>query len=284
MKSSKSFDIRDIALQKTLSREDELAIFTRLGDLRSLDEKTSSEDQEIKQLVEHLVRANIRFVVMVAKNYERKRVLPLEDLIAEGMIGLLQAIDRFDVTTENKFVSYLVWWVRNSIYYALVKGKGTSAHFYNKAAGITKRIDKVEQEAGRKVSLSSVFEDLGLSYDEILAYEGVSSDITSLDELQGTDDGAGEWARSIEDQENEWPSDAMEEDAYNTTIRKAVDKLGHREAYIVKAMMGLLGNKPMTLKEVGLDVGLTHERTRQLYRIGLHNLSKDPSLIGLTEA
>jgi RNA polymerase primary sigma factor len=284
VKVNKFFDIRNAALKRTLSREDEQAIFARLDDLRGRENPTPKEEGEIAQIVDYIVKANIKFVVMVANNYERKRALPMEDLIAEGLIGLLQAIYRFDIKTGNKFVSYLVWWVRNGIYYALVKDKGTSAHFYNKTSIIGKKIDKIEQSIGKKAHLSSIFEDLNLSHVEVMAYEGVSSDILSIDNLQDEyeEAGSGLWSQVMEDHEAESPEDVLDDQIMKDALEGALDELGHREAYIVRAMTGLLGNKPMSFKDVGIDIGLTHERTRQIYKDGIAKLSNNPLLRELT--
>jgi len=280
MQKGNAFDIRNVALQKMLSREDEFAIFTRLNTLQGTSNRTELQDLEIDQLIDRLVKANIRFVVMVAQNYEKKGILPLEDLIAEGLIGLLEAIDRFDVSTQNKFVSYLVWWVRNRIYYAIVKGKGTTHHFYNKASKITKKIEKVEQAKSGKVNLASLFEDMGLTTDDIYSYESVLFDSTSLDEMNESEDpnSFGQWEKAMFDSEAKTPYEDYEVLEQSQVITEALSKLEYRERYIVRAMTGLLGNRPMTLKAVGLDIGLTHERTRQLYRSALGKLKGDTGL------
>jgi len=270
MNDLNSFDIRDAASAKVLSREEEFFLFGRLRQLEEfLAEEHRNEWVEDKErIVDQIIRHNIRFAVKVAKSFERRSALVLEDLISLSTMGLLSAIDVFDHSSGNKFITYAVWHIRNHIHKALIEDHETSAHFYNRTAGL--KID---------VATSESLTDAGITSDHIESFLFVHARKMSLDAPLSSDDPRGTTVSDlIADSNTDSPDEEYIQNETKNIILGEVDKLDSRSAYVVKAMHGVGGVNPVNLEQAGRDIGYSREQARKIYVEAIHTLRGSPVL------
>ena len=249
----------------TIEEEVEYAQRIRQGDRRALDK---------------LVRANLRFVVSVAKQYQNQG-LSLPDLINEGNLGLIKAAEKFDETRGFKFISYAVWWIRQSILQALAEQSRIVRLPLNQVGAlnkITKQLAKFEQEHERRPSIEELADILGQPEDKIADTLKVSGRHISVDApfVEGEDN-------SLLDilTDNDAPSTdrSLINESLATEIERMLEQLPERERQIVGMFFGITTGKEMTLEEIGTQLDLTRERVRQLKDKAVKKLRANPSLI-----
>jgi len=252
--------LQEIGKVSLLTAEDEikLAIKIRQGDAEAL---------------EKLTRANLRFVVSVAKQYQNQG-LSLGDLINEGNLGLIKAAKRFDETRGFKFISYAVWWIRQSILQALAEQSRIVRLPLNRV-GVLNRIGKayrnLEQEYEREPSAEELAKELEMDVQEISETLQVSSKHLSFD-APFTQDDENRLLDVIEDDEQSAPDTSLMSESLNAEIEKALSKLSEQEAEIIKLYFGLGDDQPMTLEEIGDRFNLTRERIRQIKEKAIRRL------------
>ncbi len=242
----------DIAGSEPLSREREaeLAIKIRQGDTQARDE---------------LATANLRFVVDIAREY-RHRGLPLEDLIAIGNMGLLEATKRFDETKGFKFITYAVWWIRQAIKQTLSKKNReiylplAHQHFLGDLNETTRAL---EQELGKEPSLEQVTERLKLSSEKMktMLQESVST-IPFEQPVDGNKDRT--LGSLLSDTTQEPPDASVLRESFKNQIKQLMNCLNAQEKGIIELYFGLNGKESMTLEEIGSHLGRTRERVRQV--------------------
>ena len=245
----------------TREEEDELTRLAKLG------------DQTAK---ERLINANLRFVVSVAKKYQNQG-LPLMDLIAEGNVGLLTAIEKFDPDMGYHFISYAVWWIRQSILKALSEKTKLIRLPLNKMNDLLhiERIIEEAQNKGKNLDSSEIAMKLGISKETVEEVLSISRDYLSFDyKLHNTQDSStlGE----IINDEKENPEENFEKSYVKDIIDQVLDTLTEREKKIIKMRFGLDNNEPLSLQEIGKEFKLTKERIRQIEKKALRKL-KHPS-------
>jgi RNA polymerase primary sigma factor len=211
-----------------------------------------------------LVRSNLRFVVSVAKRYQNLGV-PLADLINEGNVGLIHAAGRFDETKEIKFISYAVWWIRQAILQALAE-QGRIVRIPMNRTGEVSRMTraraKLRQELGRDPSVKELATARGISQEEVELTLLLTQSYVSLDApTSTTDDGRlMDYLPS-----NDIGADRRVFDqALDATINEALSSLKTREAKVLRLYYGLDDQNPMTLQQIGAQLGVTRERVRQI--------------------
>jgi RNA polymerase primary sigma factor len=240
------------------AREGELAIRIQQGDMQARDE---------------LVQANLRFVVDVAKGYQH-RGLPLADLIGAGNLGLLTAAERFDGARGCKFISYAVWWIRQSILQTLAEQTRTVRLPMNKV-GLLHHLAKVSeplwQSTGEEPGVADLAEAVGVSVQEVQETLRVARNVRSLDGI--TDEGEEHSLLDILPDVNQDPPDTealrMSDQALTERVLASLDE---REGYVLRLYFGLIGSKGMTLEQIGRQIGVTRERVRQIKERGLEKL------------
>ena len=261
--------LRDISRTELLTPEEEAELAERVG-------RGDSEARE------HMIRANLRLVVKIAQDYANNG-LPLVDLIAEGNIGLMTAVDRFDPDRGAKFSTYSAWWINQSIKRALSNQSKTirlPAHMVDKIARLRRISAILTEELGRVPSDEELSEELGIPTQKISRLKRASQRPTSLD--APVNDGEGiNFGEIIGDEKAVHPLEALEEKTLMGQLGDLLEVLDEREQRIIDARYGLDGNKPLKLEEVGGEFGVTRERIRQLQakalgkmRRALHRIEK----------
>ncbi len=260
--SSVSLYMKDIERVPLLSRDEEytLALRAKNGDSYARN---------------RLLEANLRFVVSIAKQYQN-RGLPLADLISEGNLGLMTALDKFEPEKGYHFISYAVWWIRQSILKAIGEKSRMIRLPMNRAADLAQVMQakaKIEKDGECEVSIEDLAVECGMSKEDIVELMQISREVSSLDAPVGADESAsfGDFIES----ENDKPDEVVMEEALKASVNKILDTLPERERTIIELRFGLNNKKPMSLKEVGELYNLTKERIRQIEKKVLGQLAED---------
>lgn len=232
--------------------------------------------EEEQKALEDLTTANLRFVVSVAKNYQNQG-LSLSDLINEENVGLIKAARRFDETRGFKFISYAVWWIRQSILRAIVEYSRMVRLPLNKVSNYNKvneaYITFVQQNE-REPSHQELSEIMGIPENEISSMLNNTTRHMSLDAPLGGDEGNSTMLDLIQEIDGEAPDEDLMKKSLIQEVKFGLKRLSPREIEILSDYYGLSGNNPQTLEEIGNKHGLTRERVRQIRDRSLRRLQK----------
>jgi RNA polymerase primary sigma factor len=250
----------DIATSTPLSREREVALAAQIkeGDMQARNE---------------LVQANLRFVIDVAKHYQN-RGLSLSDLIAAGNLGLLTAADRFDGAKGFKFISYAVWWIRQSILQTLAEHVRTVRLPLNKLS-LLKDISEVSRRLGQGCEgdpdLEEIAAELDLPADQIADAMISARPVRSLDEIFEDDDKRSLMNTLVDHLQSSPDADLLHESARGQ-VDNILSHLSEREQFVIRRYFGLDGDEALTLDRIGSQIGVTRERVRQIKESALSKL------------
>ncbi len=252
--------LQEIGEVPLLSPEEEIDLARRI----------KKNDQDA---LERLTKANLRFVVSVAKQYQNQG-LSLGDLINEGNLGLIKAAKRFDETRGFKFISYAVWWIRQSILQALAEQSRVVRLPLNRVGALNKigkAFSNLEQEFEREPSASEIAEELEMTAYEVSDTLKISGKHLSLDAPfnQGDDN---RLLDVIEDDQQQPPDDLLLNESLRIEVQRALTTLSDREAEVIKLYFGLEREHPLTLEEIGERFSLTRERVRQIKEKAIRRL------------
>ncbi len=270
-----------MARQSKKYRDEDRSLDLSLKEIGETPLITAAEEVKLAKLIragdqtalEKLTKANLRFVVSVAKQYQNQG-LSLADLINEGNIGLIKAAKRFDETRGFKFISYAVWWIRQAILQALAEQSRIVRLPLNRV-GTLHKIGKVsaalEQELGRDPSADEIASELALTEGEVSDTLKISNSHLSLDApFSASEDNS--LIDVLEDEAQPSPDEELLTDSLRSEIEKALDTLTPREAEVINLYFGLNHEKALTLEEIGARFNLTRERVRQIKEKAIRRL------------
>ena len=251
--------LQEIGHEDLLTVDDEVELARRVkqGDRRAMDK---------------LIKANLRFVVSVAKQYQNQR-LTLSDIIEEGNLGLIKAAQKFDETRGFKFISYAVWWIRQSILQALADQSRIVRLPLNQVGALNKinaALSKFEQENQRKPSSEELAEYLGMEEEQIDGLFQIKGHHVSVD-APFTDEDDNSLLDVMYDSEAPQTDDSSMKNSLSIEIERALHQLPERERKVLKMFFGI-GGREMSLEEIGEELNLTRERVRQIKEKGIRHL------------
>ena len=257
--------LADIAKENLLTTDEEVELARRIkaGDQIALDK---------------LVRANLRFVVSVAKQYQNQG-LSLQDLINEGNLGLVKAAQRFDETRGFKFISYAVWWIRQSILQAVAEQARIIRLPMNQVgamAKVKKAMSLLEQQLQRRPTTKEIADLIGLPEDKVEQLLGLNSRVVSTDAPLDDDDDANFLDVFVSNDETQTDT-IVEQESTSKAIRKSLDMLTDKERTIVSMYFGLGTSREYSLEEIAMKLNLSRERTRQIRDRALKRLQSGPN-------
>ena len=224
---------------------------------------------------EHLIKANLRLVVKIARDYSDYG-LPLADLISEGNIGLMKAVDKFDPEKGGKLSTYAAWWIKQSIKRALSNQSKTIrllVHMIDKLAKVRRISALLSEDLGRLPTNEELSEELGIPLKKLVLLKQYAMRPVSLDAPLGDDDGT-HLGEMVQDEKAVDPSMTLENSNLHGELDELLDSLDEREAHIIDHRFGLNGKKPLTLEEISRDFGVSRERIRQVQNIALAKMKK----------
>ena len=254
--------LREISKTDLLTREEEVELAARI----------KKGDKEARA---HMIKANLRLVVKIAQDYSRYG-LPLADLISEGNIGLMKAVERFDPEKGGKLSTYGSWWIKQSIKRALANQSKTirlPVHMVDKIAKMRRISALLTESIGREPTDDELAEELGLPSRKLSLLKRASQRPVSLDAPVNEDESIG-LSDIIGDERAQSPLDALVDKNIHHQLDDLLEVLDDREHRIIGARFGLNGKKAMTLEEVGREFGVTRERIRQLQNVALEKMRK----------
>src|SRR6266576_4365563 len=222
-----------------------------------------------------MINSNLRLVVTIAKDYAN-RGLPLLDVIAEGNIGLMTAVDRFEPSKGAKLSTYAAWWIRQSIKRALSNQGKTirlPVHLGDKISKMRRVALQMSEELGREPTDDELGEEIGIAAGKVSQLKTVSIRPASLD-APISDDDSTEFGEIVGDEEAMTPFELLRDKNLRNEVGGLLEVLDDRERKIIFSRFGLDGGKPKTLEEVGKKFGVTRERIRQLQNIALSKLRR----------
>ena len=273
--------MRQLKISKQITNRESQSLDKYLQEIGKVDLLTPDEEVDLARRIregdqlalEKLTKANLRFVVSVAKQYQNQG-LSLGDLINEGNLGLIKAGQRFDETRGFKFISYAVWWIRQSILQALAEQSRIVRLPLNRVGSlnkISKTFSMLEQKYEREPSPDELAEVLDVSTSEVVDTMKISGRHVSMDApfIQGEDN---RLLDVLENDNEETPDFGLMTDSLRREVQRALSTLTQREADVISFYFGLNGEHAMTLEEIGERFNLTRERVRQIKEKAIRRL------------
>jgi len=263
VKSDLEVYLKQIDESPLLNREEEVMLARRIRDEGCMASR------------EHMVRSNLRLVVSIAKRY-MNRGLPLQDLIEEGNIGLMKAVENFDPEYGARFSTYGTWWIKQAIKRALINAVQPihiPAYMVELIAKWKKASRDLEEELGRQPNTKELSERMELPEKKVRIIKKAVRACQRPSQEGGFNDDAPTMGEVIADERQMPPDEAVLLEDDLATIAQLLDAIDDREATILRLRYGLTGDEPLTLKEIGVVVGLTRERVRQIEIEALRKLN-----------
>ncbi len=275
--------MRQLKITKQITNRETQSLDKYLLEISKYDLISAEEEVDLavkirggdENALQKLTKANLRFVISVSKQYQNQG-LSLSDLINEGNLGLIKAAQRFDEKRGFKFISYAVWWIRQSILQAIAEHARIVRLPLNKIGSINKinkAYSSLEQEYERPPSASEVAETLDVSEKEVKKAQHISGRHVSMDAPLGSDSENDMYA-VFANPDQESNEDDLLEGALGDELGRILETLSARETDIIKLYFGIGQSYPLTLEEIGDKFDLTRERVRQLKEKGLRKLKQ----------
>jgi len=266
-----------------MADDSETSIKTYLREIRQTSLLTPQEEIELAARIKKgdqkarawMIKANLRLVVKIARDYSNLG-LPLLDLISEGNIGLMKAVERFDPAKGGKLSTYGAWWIKQAIKRAMANQSKTirlPVHLIDKIYKLNRASHKMSEELGREPTDEELSEEIGISRAKLSQLKTVSIRPASLDAPIGDDD-SSEFGEIVGDRDAQTPFELFRDKNMRDELSELLEVLDDRQREIIFKRFGLDGGKPETLEEVGRKFGVTRERIRQLQNIALAKLRR----------
>ncbi len=276
--------MRQLKIQHQITNRDSLALEKYLQDISKLDLLTPEREVELakrikmgeKEALEELTQANLRFVVSVAKQYQNQG-LSLSDLINEGNLGLIKAAKRFDETKGFKFISYAVWWIRQSILQSLVEQSRMIRLPLNKVDAyqkMNKVLVKFLQENQRRPTARELSDLTGLSIKDVRELLQIQNRHVSIDAPMEEDDDSKAMVDNLKADMGQMPNNKLMGESLKNEVKQVLSILSKREADIVAHYYGLNNRPALSLEDIAHHCGLTRERVRQIKERAIRRLRK----------
>ena len=277
--------MRQLKISKQITNRDTGTLDKYLSDIAKEHLLTADEEVELAQRIkdgdqvalDKLVRANLRFVVSVAKQYQNQG-LSLQDLINEGNLGLVKAAQRFDETRGFKFISYAVWWIRQSILQAVAEQARIIRLPMNQVgamAKMKKAISILEQKLERRPTTKEIADVIGMDEDKVEQLLSLNTRHVSTDAPLDDSDDANFLDIFVQDDEVETDA-AVEQESTSKAIRHSLDMLSEKERTILRMYFGLGTPREYSLEEIAMKLDISRERTRQIRDRALKRLKSAP--------
>jgi len=277
-------DDEAVAEKKVRSRYDsDSAIKLYLREIGKVPLLTPQEEIELAARIkqgdeearEHMIKANLRLVVKIAHDYDGLG-LPLLDLINEGNMGLMKAVERFDPAKGGKLSTYGAWWIKQSIKRALANQSKTirlPVHLVDKISRMRRVAMRLQEALGREPTDAELAEEMDMTPARVAQLRRAAIRPTSLDAPIGDDD-SNTYAEVVADDRAEDPYEQLEEKTVTHLLGELIEQLDERERAILRHRFGLDGGREKTLEEVGEEFGVTRERIRQIQNLALAKLRR----------
>jgi len=276
--------MRQLKITASITSRENDSLEKYLTEIARIDLVTPEEEADLARRIrsgdehalEKLTKANLRFVVSVAKQYQGHG-LTLSDLINEGNVGLIKAARKFDETKGFKFISYAVWWIRQSIMLAIVEHSRLIRLPLNKAGNVSK-VNKLttrfEQEHEREPTPEEIADNLHLKDEDVRDIIAANIRHVSMDAPLGADSDDGSMADVIADTGEAGPDSSMITESLRSEIASALKVLSGREAEVISAYYGINGSAILTVEEIARKFNLSRERVRQIKERAIRRLRK----------
>lgn len=275
--------MRQLKITKSITSRDSTALEKYLQEISREERVSPEEEAELarriragdRKALEKLTRANLRFVVSVAKQYQNQG-LSLSDLINEGNLGLIKAAEKFDETRGFKFISYAVWWIRQSILQAIAEQSRIVRLPLNQVGSvnkINKVLSKFEQENERRPSADEIAEQVGMPEEKVTDVMKVSGRHISVDApfVEGEDNGLLD---VLPNEDSPMADNTLVKESLRKEVERVLLTLNERERNVLEAFFGI-NQAEMTLEEIGSKYGLTRERVRQIKEKAIRRLRQN---------
>lgn len=276
--------MRQLKITNKITARESLALDKYLNDIGKIPMLTAEDEAELarrirdgdEEALEKLTKSNLRFVVSVAKQYQNQG-LSLSDLINEGNVGLMKAAKRFDETKGFKFISYAVWWIRQSILQAIVEYSRIVRLPLNKVGSYNKVNEaylSFVQEFEREPTNEELADLLNMTAKEVANMLKGNGRHLSVDAPLSGEEGDSTMLDVISTEQNHSPDESLMAQSLKEEVKQGLSILSVREVEVLSAYYGLNGKKSMTLEEIGELYGLTRERVRQIKERAIRRLRK----------
>ena len=272
--------MRQLKITKSITNRESESLEKYLQEISKEDMISIEEEVELAQRIrkgdrkalEKLTRANLRFVVSVAKQYQNQG-LSLPDLINEGNVGLIKAAEKFDETRGFKFISYAVWWIRQSILQAIAEQSRIVRLPLNQVGSVNKinrMLSKFEQETERRPSIEEISEEVNLPEDKVDEAMSANARHVSVD-APFSDGDEGSLLDVLVNESSPMADKQLVVESLQAEIKQALKILSDRERHIIEDFFGISGHE-LTLEEIGVKYNLTRERVRQIKEKAIRRL------------